>query len=54
MKMVTKLICYTRSSSMIPQLPTVYPRPSDSTPEDNTSKQYIEALIYEKVCNTVL
>ena len=48
-QIATKIICYTRSSSLIHQLPTVYPRSTDSTAEDKSSKQYIETLICEKV-----
>ena len=57
-KIATKLICYTRSSSLVHQLPIVYPRSTVSTPENETSKQYIEAVIYEKVlmqnCNCLV
>ena len=46
----TKLICYTRSTSSIHQLPAVFPRTSFYTPEElQQSKYCIENLICEKV-----
>ena len=46
-KVPAKLICYTRSSPSIHQLPAVFP--SHSTEELQQSKHIIENLISEKV-----
>ena len=49
-KVATKLICYTRSTPSIHQLPTMFPRMSFcDTEELQQSKKCIEDLIYEKV-----
>ena len=49
-KVATKLICYTRSTSSIHQLPAVFPRTSFYSPEElQQSKNCIENLICEKV-----
>ena len=49
-KVATKLICYTRSTSSIRQLPAVFPRTSFYSPEElQQSKNCIENLICDKV-----
>jgi len=53
-EIATKLICYTRSSSIIHHLPTEYPKTTDSASASEVSKQYIEALIFEKVFATIV
>lgn len=49
-KVATKLICYTRSTPSIHQLPAVHPRRAfSSTEELLQSNKYIEDLICDKV-----
>ena len=49
-KIATKLICYTRSTSSIHQLPAMYPRTTFSSVEGlQQSNGHIEDLICDKV-----
>ena len=49
-KIATKLICYTRSTPLIHQLPAMYPRTKfSSTEELQQSNGHIEDLICDKV-----
>ena len=50
-KVASKLICYTRSTQVIHQLPALYPRIASfySTEELQQSKHHIVDLICEKV-----
>ena len=48
-KVATKLICYTRSTPSIHQLPAVYPRATFSSAEEQQSNGHIEDLVYDKV-----
>ena len=49
-KIATKLICYTRSTPSIHQLPAMYPRTTFSSAEElQQSNGHIEDLICDKV-----
>ena len=49
-KVAAKLICYTRSDSLIHQLPLMYPMSAYSTTEEfERSKNCIETFIHDKV-----
>ena len=48
-KVPTKLICYTRSTPSIHQLPAVFPSHSTDHEELQQLKMFIEKLIIEKV-----
>ena len=50
-EVATKLICYTRSTSSIHQLPEMFPRTFYSDEEFHQSKMHIEDFICEKVQN---
>lgn len=46
----TKLICYTRTNSLISDLPEVYPRPAYFSAEDlEMYKKSIRTLIFDQV-----
>ena len=49
-KVATKVICYTRSSSSIHQLPVSFPKAAFSSAEElQQSTKYVKDLIYDKV-----
>lgn len=49
-KVATKLICYTRSTPTIHQLPAMYPRSASSSYEEfQSSDDLIKRIICEKV-----
>jgi len=49
-KAVANIVCYTRSSPLIHQLPSMYPRSTYSTKEEQEkSKECIETLIHDQV-----
>ena len=48
-KVATKLICYTRSTPSIHQLPAMYPRSLSSVEQLQQSNNLVEDLICDKV-----